>query len=150
MRHWLGRRGSTTLEFALVSLAFLMLLLGTFEVGRYYFTSEAVRTVTAEAARKAMMDFRSSAPSSCPASNSVKTYVTSTSARTPFLGSSQLSLTVTCGTTASGASSITVNVSYPFSSAVSWLAVTTNITDTAYMVIEARTSAITPPTAHPA
>lgn len=134
----LGRRGGTTLEFALVSLAFLMMLFGTMEVGRYYFTSEAVRTVTAEAARKAMLDYRTSSPSACPTSNNIKTYVTSTVARSPFLGSGQLSLTVSCVTSTNGWGSLRVVVSYPFSSNVPWLSVSTNITDESYMVVGSR------------
>jgi len=134
----LGRRGSTTLEFALVSLAFLMMLLGSMEVGRYYFTSEAVRTVTAEAARQTMLNYRTSSPSACPTSDSIKTYVTSTVARSPFLGASQLTLTVSCVISANGWGSLRVVVSYPFSTSVPWLAVTTNISDEAYMVVGSR------------
>lgn len=138
IRH-LGRKGSTTLEFALVCMAFLMLLFGVMEVGRYYFTSEAVRTVAAEAARKTMLDYRSTSPGVCPTSNAIKTYVTSTLARSPFLSATDLTLTVSCGTDGSGAKSLAVDVTYPFSSNVPWLAVTTNISDNSRMVVEPRT-----------
>lgn len=138
-RRGLGQRGSTTLEFALVALAFLMLLLGSMEVGRYYFTSEAVRTVTAEAGRRTMLAYRSTSPGTCPTSTDIKTYVTSTVARSPFIGASNLTLNVTCGTTTEGGKSLRVAVSYPFSTPVPWLPVSTTITDESFMVVEPRT-----------
>ncbi len=46
-----SRRGSVALETGIVGTLFCMLLLGGIEVGRYFYTYQAVRTVVAEAAR---------------------------------------------------------------------------------------------------
>lgn len=57
IRHALRRRdGATALEFGLIGTIFCMLLLGGIEVGRYYYTYEAIRTIVAEAARQAQVN----------------------------------------------------------------------------------------------
>ncbi len=48
------RRGSTAVEFGLVSIPFLGLLLATFEVGFVFFTNEGLAAATQEAARNMM------------------------------------------------------------------------------------------------
>jgi Flp pilus assembly protein TadG len=51
-----GRRGTTTLEWALVGGPFFLFLLGAIELGRYQITAQSVRYITGEAARFALLD----------------------------------------------------------------------------------------------
>jgi Flp pilus assembly protein TadG len=51
----LGRRGATSLEFALVSLPLMMLLLGGMELARYAATIASLRAVTDAATRGATL-----------------------------------------------------------------------------------------------
>ena len=53
------RRGVTAVEFAFVGGAFIMLMLGVIECGRYYITVQSVRLITGEAARKAITQLNS-------------------------------------------------------------------------------------------
>lgn len=55
-RRALGRRGSLAVEFACVASAFLLLLLGSIEIGRYFFVSESVKQLVGELARAAIID----------------------------------------------------------------------------------------------
>ena len=50
------REGATALEFGLIAAILCLLLFGAFEVSRYYYTYQAVRTVVAEAARRVQID----------------------------------------------------------------------------------------------
>lgn len=119
------------MEFALVSSAFVMMLLATIDIGRYFFTAEAVRTVTAEAARASLITYRNDVNSNCPSSSAMETAAIT---RSPFLGANLLDLTVTCST--SGPKVITVTTSYPFQLMIPWIPLSTNITDSSRLVVE--------------
>lgn len=80
----LGRRGTTALEWAFILNAFLALLLGGLEVGRYFFVAESVRHLVGEVARAAIIT---------PSADFTKlkdTFV----ARAPILQSRELTLNV--------------------------------------------------------
>ncbi|MGG5817310.1 TadE/TadG family type IV pilus assembly protein [Falsiroseomonas sp. HW251] len=49
------RRGATAVEFAFVGSAFVLLVFGTIELARYYFTAQSLRTLSAEAARTSLI-----------------------------------------------------------------------------------------------
>jgi Flp pilus assembly protein TadG len=51
-RFALGRRGATAVEFALVSIPFLMLIFGIIEIGLIYFASISLENATYAAARQ--------------------------------------------------------------------------------------------------
>jgi Flp pilus assembly protein TadG len=55
-RTWLGKLGTTSLEFALVLASFLWLLLGTIDIARYLYTVQALIGLMGEAGRVALMD----------------------------------------------------------------------------------------------
>ena len=117
------------MEFALVSTAFVMMLLGTIDLGRYYFTSEAVRTVTAQAARDALISYRSNGL--CPDEGVIETGALT---RTPFLGANSLVLRVTCPN--GSPQVLNVTTSYPFSFMIPWIPLSPTITDSARLVVE--------------
>ena len=120
------------MEFALVSLAFVMMLLGVIELGRYYFTAEAVRTITAEAARATLIYYRTH-NGACPSQDTIKTTAL---LKAPYLGSTGLILTVTCATDTNGAKTLQVSASYPFSTSVPWLKQLTAIADDSRVVVD--------------
>jgi Flp pilus assembly protein TadG len=51
-----GDAGATSVEFALVAVAFLTLLIGTMDLGRYYLIEHSLHSVVSEAARAALVD----------------------------------------------------------------------------------------------
>jgi Flp pilus assembly protein TadG len=55
-RRSLGRRGSLSLEMAIVASAFFLMLLGSAEIGRFFFVSESIKYVVGEVARAAIVD----------------------------------------------------------------------------------------------
>lgn len=50
-RRVLGRRGATALEFAVVANVLLLLLVGGFDTGRYFFVNESLKYFVGELAR---------------------------------------------------------------------------------------------------
>lgn len=50
------RGGAAAVEFGLIASVFCLLLFGVFEVSRYYFAYDAVRTIVAETARRVQID----------------------------------------------------------------------------------------------
>jgi len=117
------------MEFALVSTAFVMMLLGTIDLGRYYFTTEAVRTVTAQAARDALISYRSNGL--CPDEGVIETGAL---ARSPFLGANLLDLRVSCPTGSPQVLNVTATYTFRFS--VPWFPISPTISDSARLVVE--------------
>jgi len=50
-RRPLGRRGVTAIEFAIVANVLLLLLVGGFDIGRYFFVNESLKYYVGELAR---------------------------------------------------------------------------------------------------
>ena len=131
LRH--DRRGETALQFAMVAPAFLMLLLGTMEVGRFYFTQQTVRTLAAETARQALArvgynSVNGTAP--CPLPSGDDTVIKIAAVRkTPFLNASTATTyTVTCSISSS-LYVISVSLTYPYTPIVPYLSFFGAITD---------------------
>lgn len=137
LRH--DRRGETALQFAMVAPAFLMLLLGTMEVGRFYFTQQTVRTLSAETARQALAKIGQNSSSNalngtslavCPLSSADQTAVKTNAIRkTPFLNTSTATTyTVSCSISSS-LYVISVSLTYPYTPIVPYLSFFGAITD---------------------
>jgi len=125
------RRGVTAVEFAFVGGAFIMLMLGVIECGRYYITLQSVRLITGEAARKAITQLNSTivGGSACSTgavtgSNGV-TLVNSLLTLTPLLNSANWttapSITASCPAGAGGVGSVNVSLGYRFNFIVRFL-----------------------------
>src|SRR5689334_6642366 len=52
---WLGRSGTTSLEFALVAIPFIFLLVAGTDLGRYFITRHSLHTLISEAARATLI-----------------------------------------------------------------------------------------------
>jgi len=111
--------GASALEFSFVLFPFILLLVGTMELGRYYFTAQNLRTVVAEAGRQAAIDPSFGASGSGCSGGSGNTLAGSdlqkAAQRTPFLNLNDLTICVQNG---SGPGTVTISVRaiYPFSS----------------------------------
>src|SRR5215472_1173139 len=113
------RRGSASLEFALIALPFFLLLFGITDMGRYLLFSHGVNAISSEAARYMMVQIMANPrPTNkvCNTSSSVAAQVASAA---PYLDQTQLRLTI-CTTPFSPpaggtpAINVTVTASYPF------------------------------------
>lgn len=133
-RWWLGRSGATALEYALVLPAFVLLMFGTIELGRYFFTAQLVQTIAAEAARVAVIDYSKSdrtAGTDCANLSSLstaqiaffETIKSTINAKTPFLNINNLGICINYSL-ASGVVTLRVRVEYPFSTVVPMAALT--------------------------
>ena len=104
--------GTASMEFALVGTAFLLLLLGCMDLGRYFIVQHSVRTVAAEAARAAIVLAGSTA---CPQlSLSSATIKGKVAPSVPFLDPASLILTVVPTCNVDGTTTITASSQYAF------------------------------------
>jgi hypothetical protein len=101
-----GDAGTTSVEFAIILLAFLWLLLGTIDLARYFYTVQAVVGLMSEAGRVSLMD-----PEWGPCGNNSWTDIATIS---PLLDSNQVNLCVSQGLAGVGVNTVKVTVTYPF------------------------------------
>jgi len=120
-RLFADRRGTTAIEFGFVGLIFFTLLLGAVDIGRYQFTVQSLRDISAEAARAALIDadnvagqIANGTAATTETDAALKTAVTSPANLTPFLTPSKLTLVTARATAANGVTTITVTATYPF------------------------------------
>lgn len=105
VRRCLGRRGGTVLEMAFVANTLLLLLLGSVEVGRYFFVAESVRHLVGEVARAAIVT------PSADWTSLKNTFV----ARAPILKAQHLALNVNVvPATAPALTTVTVTANYTY------------------------------------
>jgi Flp pilus assembly protein TadG len=109
----LDRRGGTVVEMALVANAFLLLLLGGVEIGRYFFLAEQVRYAVGEVARAAIID---------PDTPWTDQKAADFAAKMGVLNSTKLKMEVNIARqTAPSLSTVTVRAQYPYQFALSYL-----------------------------
>ena len=102
----LGRAGVTSLEFALVAALFFTVLIGCMDLGRYFLIAQSLRTVTAEAARLALVNGMW---------GQIDPTAYSFGAMTPLVDNANLTLTVTPKALAlGGVRKLTVTATYVF------------------------------------
>ena len=116
------RSGTATLEMALVLPILILFIIGTMEVGRYYFTLQALRTLTAEAARMAIIAPSMVSASGCTFGNAdtftADSVRVTAATKVPFLSSSgtDLGLCILRTADSTGRITIVVTARYPFTS----------------------------------
>lgn len=120
------RRGVTAVEFAVLGGIFIMLVIGTVEVARYVTTAQALRGLTADAARAALVSVNGTLGGSACGSATVSWETLLE--RTPML--TLTGLTTRNVATDCNARTVTVTTAYGFSPVVNFLP-TTTITQTA-------------------
>ena len=99
-------RGATALEAALIGGLFCFLLFGAIELGRYYYTFQAVRTIVAEASRTAQIN---GALDGCATGNAINQAIVNRTALNPA------TLTVCLSrSTLNSVTTVQVNATYPF------------------------------------
>ena len=132
----LDRRGTTTVEFALIGSLLVPLLLGTIEISRYLITREAVRTAAAEAVRMATLRGGQNLDASSPACTGLTGSLGGVAATVPFLNAASLTANMSgCGTQA-GVTTVSVTVQYPFTFGIALFGVPNRpITETAQAIL---------------
>lgn len=142
MRRRASQRGAVLAEFAIVSLALLLMIFGIIECGRALYTYHLVSDVARAASRYAIVNGSTACTGGSP--DPLQTYARS---QAPVAGTSQLAISTTC--TASSYSACTgtaapysgcnvnVTVSYPFAFLVQLpgMPATLGISSTSTMVI---------------
>lgn len=134
------RSGASALEMALVLPVFLTMMIGVLEIGRYIFTMEALRSITAEAARLSMIDptkkstgvvLSGGTISSCTVSSTLKV---AAATKTPFIDTSSLTLCIS-NIVVDSKVTIIVSTQYPFTTLLPILSVmNTTLTDNTTLV----------------
>jgi Flp pilus assembly protein TadG len=109
----LGRAGAVGFEFALISGAFFVFLLGAMDIGRYFMTEHALHTLASVTARAALIDSTQHGCANVCVSPLSSVLTTLSSAVTTFINTSNLTLNVSQATT-SGVTTITVTAAYPY------------------------------------
>jgi len=126
------RSGSAMLQFAIILPAFLMLLLGTIEIGRYFFMQHSIKTLASETARQAVI--RTALNSGgCTLTNADITTIKSTALlKTPFLNAaSATTFTVSCSLDSDKRYVIAVSIAYPYATLVPYVSfLSGSLTDT--------------------
>jgi len=108
-RPWCRRgsdAGTTSVEFALILVAFLWLLLGIIDLSRYFYTVQAVVGLLGEAGRVSLMD-----PDWQPCGTASWSDAATIA---PLLDASQVYVCVTQGPGGVGVNTVNVMVTYPF------------------------------------
>jgi len=112
------RRGATALEFALVGGAFVALMIGVLEVGRYMIVREAVRVAAMDAVRVAILRGSANLNAGAAACRDLSGSLAGAVSGGPMLRADQLLVGMSGCATAGGLTSVTVTVSYPFAHAI--------------------------------
>lgn len=113
-RPGLGKRGTTSLEFALVGSLLMSLLLGSIEVSRYMFTLESMRVVVSEAVRLVTLQgSRNMNAGSAPCTN-LSGPLDGAGAQTAFLNVALLTVAMSGCSTQAGITTVAVTVNYEF------------------------------------
>ena len=110
----LGDRGISSLEFSIVASVFIILLLGSMDLGRYFLTLHSLHTLTSYAARAALIDStQHNCANVCGSPVGTSELDSIASVIGPVLDTSRITLNVSQAT-ASGVTTITVSASYQF------------------------------------
>lgn len=130
-RRLLRRRGTTTLEFALILIPFLWLIMSMFDLGRYLYTIQALVTQMADAHRFEIISHSINSsngmPQGCSDFNDWSSLTAA--APPPMLDPSQGTVCVTLisSQTQWGATQVQVTVQYPFIPITPGLAALTHV-----------------------
>jgi Flp pilus assembly protein TadG len=116
----IGRRGASSLEFALIGVPLMALLLGTIELSRYLITLDSVRTVAMEAARAATLRGNQNMNAGSAPCTNLSGALAVAGARTPFLNPASLAVTMSGCATSGAITTVTITVTYPFAFTLSY------------------------------
>ncbi|MBP0445295.1 pilus assembly protein [Roseomonas sp. SSH11] len=110
-----------TVEFALIGGLLLTFVIGIMEASRYLMTLEALRTVTADAARMVVLRGSANLNANRAACTNMAGALSGASARTGALDPASLSVVLSNCATNAGVTTVTVTVTYPFQHSVPML-----------------------------
>lgn len=113
-RGGLGRRGVVSLEFAVTSAVVILLTLGAAEVGRYFFTMQALRTATAEVVRQVTLQGGANVSAGATPCQGLAGAVQNPAARVPALVAARLTATMSGCASNNGVTKVNVVLNYPY------------------------------------
>jgi len=110
----LGRKGTSSLEFALVAVVFLSLMFAGMDLGRYFITQHSLRTLTSELIRATMVQCAGTITACTLSAANIQ----AAKAKVPFLVSANIGLPTTPTRGAvnpnTGVMTVTASASYAF------------------------------------
>lgn len=128
----LGRRGATSVEFALVGPLLILLLVGGIEAGRYMLTLESLRMASAEAVRATALRGGRNIGAGLAGCTGLSGAQSGDAALLPFLDATKLEVTLSGCTTEGAVTRVTVALRYPHAATLPVFAVT--LTETAQAI----------------
>ena len=114
----LGNRGAASLEFAVVGSLLMSLLLGSMELGRYMFMLQALRTITADAARTVTLRGSANMNGALDPCTGLAGALAGVPVRAPFLNPGAVSITMSDCTTNGPDTTVKLTVTHPYGFAV--------------------------------
>lgn len=110
-----GRRGATSLEFALTGALVMALTLGAADFCRYMITLSSLRMASAEAVRMVTLAGGGNINAGLSPCTGLSGALAGAAARVRFLDAAQVAASLSgCQTDAFGVTSVTVTLNYPF------------------------------------
>lgn len=110
----LGRRGVVSVEFAVTGSLVIMMTLGGAELGKYFFTLQALRTATGEAVRQVTLLGSANMNAGAAPCQGLSGAVQNVGARVRALDASQLTASMSACATANGVTTVAVALRYPY------------------------------------
>jgi hypothetical protein len=112
----LGRRGTTSLEFALTGAIIMAFLVGAADFCRYMVTLSSVRVASAEAARMVTLAGSANLNAGRAACQGLSGTLANTTTRVRFLSAASVRASMSgCQTNLLGVTTVTITLTYPFS-----------------------------------
>lgn len=129
------RQGAAAVEFAIVLPVLVTILLGATDFGRFYYSAIAVTNAARAGAAYGCMNPLSNAGSTTAWQTGVTSAVTDELSQSTAINTANLTVTATSVTESSGLNRVSVQVTYPFTTAVSWSYIPSsfNLTQTVVM-----------------
>jgi hypothetical protein len=110
----LGRRGVTSLEFAVTASLTVTLIFGSAEAAKYSFTLQSLRAAAGEAARSVMLRGGANMSAGVPACQGLSGALPGATARVRYLDATKVTATLAGCATNGGVSSVNVTLLYPY------------------------------------
>ena len=111
----LGKRGATSLEFALVGSLLLTLILGASEAGRYMITLQSLRSAADEAVRLVVLRGGANINAGISPCAGLSGGLSGVAERVAFLEAASVAANLTaCNTSSNGITTVSILVRYPF------------------------------------
>ena len=136
LRLILGRRGATSLEFALVGSLLLTLILGASEAGRYMITLQSLRSAADEAVRLVVLRGGANINAGISPCAGLSGGLNGVAERVGFLEAASIVASLTaCSTSSNGITTVSILIRYPFAIKINYFGRTNQILEEAALAL---------------